>query len=252
MTVLDTRTDLVRSWCGDAGWADRLRADRDAVGVLLPTGLQALHETIVSRARLVRANALILTGSTARGRRTEISDLDYHLIGPRIETRDLVHELDLHVLSSERLEEEEILAGDDVVQWSLRFGRVVFDDGVLRRALHVIADRRPWPDLERKRQHATKSLALAGRVVETGDQDGALLQARTALSLGARAFLLSRGTFPLARAELPAQLADAGRAEASEALRASIEEDPTLDALASAVGCAGALLAEIDDRHVTR
>ena len=196
--------------------------------------LRSLHEAVVARARAADANALILSGSTARGRRTGISDLDYHLVGPRPRIDDLAHELDLHVLSRDKLEAE-ILAGDDFVQWSLRFGRVVFDDGTVREALRLIAERRPWPDVERKRRHAAKSLEFAGRVVETGDEDGALVQVRTALSLVARAFLLSHGTFPMTRADLPRQMADLGELGFSGALQASIDGHPSLEELAGAV-----------------
>lgn len=247
MTVVDKQLELVRSWSDDDAWRQRLNADREAVGRFLPARLRPLHEAVVSRARLVEASALILSGSTAWGRRTEISDLDYHLIGPKIETSDLSYELDLHVLSKEKLEAE-ILEGDDFVQWSLRFGRVLFDDGALREALRLIAERRPWPDVNRKREHASKSLELAGRVVETGDEDGALVQVRTALSLVARAFLLSRTTFPLTRADLPGQLADAGRAGAAEALQASIDGHSSLSDLAAAVDEGRALLAEVRER----
>lgn len=208
-----------------------------------------MHESVVLRARPVEANALILSGSTARGRRTEISDIDYHLVGWKIKTHDLSHELDLHVLAKDRLEAE-ILAGDDFVQWSLRFGCILFDDGTLREALRLIADRRPWPDVERKRRQAEKSLELACRVLETGDDDGGLLQVRTALSLAARALLLSRGTFPMTRAELPRQVAEAGYVSASEALQASIEDHPPLEQLAGEVDEARALLAGMAEAPV--
>jgi hypothetical protein len=244
VTVLDPQLDLVRSWSDDDAWRRRLVADAQAAGRFLPARLRSVHETVVRRAHVVEANALILSGSTARGRRTTISDLDYHLVGPKIETDDLSHELDLHVLSKARLEAE-ILAGDDFVQWSLRFGCVLFDDGTLREALRLIADRRPWPDVERKRRHAAKSLELAGRVVETGDEDGALVQVRTALSLVARAFLLSRGTFPMTRADLPRQLAAAGCTSGSAALEASIEGHPSLEQLAVAVDEGRGLLAHL-------
>ncbi|MEN3282725.1 MAG: hypothetical protein V7607_3865 [Solirubrobacteraceae bacterium] len=246
MTVLDQQLDQVRSWSDDDAWRRRLIADAQAIRRFLPARLRPVHGAVVRRARLVEAKALILSGSTARGRRTAISDLDYHLVGPKIKADDLPHELDLHVLSKDRLEAE-ILAGDDFVQWSLRFGCVLSDDGTLREALRLIANRRPWPDVERKRRHAAKSLELAGRVVETGDDDGALVQVRTALSLTARAFLLSRGTFPMTRADLPGQLADAGCLSASAALEASIEGHPSLDQLAVAVDEGRGLLGQINE-----
>ena len=218
---------------GDA-WERRLKADRELIERLMPDSLRHLHRVVVARAQHVGAPALILSGSTARGHRTEISDLDYHLVGDEIATRDLSAQLDLHVLSTEELRTE-ILGGDDFIQWSLRFGRVVFDDGTLLEAIRLITERRPWPDIERKRDHAAKSLELARRVVESGDQDGALVQVRTGLSLAARAYLLSKGEFPMSRAELPGQLLAAGELGAAQALRACIQGEPPLEVLGDAV-----------------
>ena len=215
-------------------WEKRLSADREFIERLMPDTVRDLHRVVVARAQQVGARGLILSGSTARGRRTEISDLDYHLVGNKIATRDLSSELDLHVLSTEEIRTE-ILAGDDFIQWSLRFGRIVFDDGTLLQALRLIAERRPWPGIERKRDHAAKSLELARRVVGSGDQDGALVQVRTGLSLAARAYLLSKGEFPMSRAELPDQLLAAGETGAAQALQACIEGDPPLDILGDAI-----------------
>ncbi len=223
------------------GWDERRRADQALVGRLIPESLGELHAYVVARARARGAHSLILSGSTARGSRTEISDLDYHLVGEKIATRDLSAELDLHVLSADELTAE-ILDGDDFVQWSVRFGRVLFDDGTVLAAARLIAERRPWPDVGRKAEHAAKSLNLARRVIETGDSDGALIQVRTGLSLAARAHLLSVGEFPLSRAELPAQLAAAGHPEAASALDACILGEPTLATLATAVTAGYALL----------
>jgi hypothetical protein len=103
--------------------------------------------------------------------------------------------LDLHVVSPEKLRAE-ILEGDDFVQWSIRFGLLLFDDGTVLDAARLLLEEQPWPDFEREAEHAAKSLDLARRVVETGDADGGLIQVRTALSLAARAYLLSIGRFP--------------------------------------------------------
>ncbi|MEA2222133.1 MAG: hypothetical protein QOH83_509 [Solirubrobacteraceae bacterium] len=223
-------------------WERRLSADREMIERLLPDALRDLHGMVMARAQQVDARALILSGSTARGRRTEISDLDYHLVGNKIATRDLSFELDLHVLSREEIRTK-ILDGDDFIQWSLRFGRIVFDDGTLLEAVRLMAEHRPWPDTERKRDHAAKSLALARRVVESGDHDGALVQVRTGLSLAARAYLLSKGEFPMSRAELPGQLRATGETGAAQALQACIQGEPPLEVLDDAV-CAGANLLE--------
>ena len=225
-------------------WGLRLGRDALAIEHRLPPELRQLHNVVVCRAHEVGARGLILSGSTARSCRTAISDLDYHLIGPRIATRDLSAELDLHVVSEAELETV-ILSGDDFVQWSLRFGLVVFDEGVLRRAAQVMTEHRPWPDVDRKIRHAAKSVDLARRFVETADEDGALEQVRTALSLAARARLLSAGTFPLSRAELPEQLDALGFQEAGDALRTIIFASVSLEALADAVVRCEELLAVV-------
>ncbi len=195
--------------------------DAGEIARCLPRELLELHSTVVGRARGAAANGLILSGSTARSRRTAISDLDYHLIGPQISARDLSSQLDLHALTPAELDAH-ILAGDDFVQWSLRFGLIVFDEGHLRRAASLIATRKPWPDAERKRSQAAKSVDLARRMIASGDQDAALEQVRTALSLAARARLLRAGVFPGARDELPQQLADLGLDDAGRALASTI------------------------------
>lgn len=241
LRTLDHRALTARAW------EERVRADRELIEQLLPDALRHLHEVVVARALNHNARGLILSGSTARRSRTEISDLDYHLIGTKIATRDLSAELDLHVLSPDALREA-ILDGDDFIQWSLRFGRIVFDDGTLFRAIRLIAERRRWPDVERKRAHAAKSLRLAHRVLESGDQGGALVQVRTALSLASRAYLLSIGEFPMSRAELPGQLVTAGRPQAAHALEACIHQDPELKSLADAIREAEVLLEQPDLR----
>lgn len=241
MTVQDIAADLVEASTEEA-WSRRLSEDRAAIERCLPGELRQPHSVVVDRALGVGARGLILSGSTARSRRTQISDLDYHLVGHEIITRDLSPELDLHILSEAKLEKA-VLCGDDFVQWSLRFGLVVFDDGVLRRTVRLIAEHQPWPDVDRKLRHAARSVDLARRFVATGDEDGALVQARTALSLAARARLLSVGTFPLSRAELPAQLAAIGFKDAGDALSATIYGAVPLDALAEAVRHGEELLA---------
>jgi hypothetical protein len=119
-------------------WTRRLERDAAEIARRLPTELVHLHSAVVDRAGDAAAHRLILSGSTARSRRTRISDLDYHLIGPQLFTRDLSSQLDLHSLTPAELDAH-ILAGDDFVQWSLRFGLIVFADGHLRRAAAMIA-----------------------------------------------------------------------------------------------------------------
>ncbi len=62
-------------------WASRLLADRERAARHQPPELAAITDAVESRSRDLGAEALVLTGSTARGARTGVSDLDYHVIG---------------------------------------------------------------------------------------------------------------------------------------------------------------------------
>jgi hypothetical protein len=233
---------IVPTGAGNLEWPRRVETDRRALMERLPSSLVDLHAAVTDRAASAGAAALILSGSTARAHRTDISDLDYHVIGGEpIDTSGLSRELDLHVLTPQELRSE-LMVGDDFVQWSLRFGLVVFDRGPVRDALALIAERRLWPDAERKRVHAVKSLHLAHRFVATGDQDAALTQVRTALSLAARAYLLHRRVFPLSRAELPSQLHEMGQVDAAVALSRCIHAVPSLGELDWAASTGAALV----------
>jgi hypothetical protein len=115
----------------DASWLSRPTHVEQYARDLVPEGLRMLHDVVTVRAREAGAQAVLLTGSTARGTRTAISDLDYHLVGEPIATNDLSNELDLHVVSATLLTSR-LWEGDDFTQWSLRFGCVVFDEGIVR------------------------------------------------------------------------------------------------------------------------
>jgi hypothetical protein len=233
-------TTLTRK-LSDATWQARLAGDQERIRELLPQSLRTLHSVLAERAHESHAHALLLTGSTARGTRTAISDLDYHLVGESIATDDLPEELDLHVVSAETLRER-LQQGDDFTQWSLRFGLVVFDCGVIRDAVRAIAEQRLWPDPARKRAQAEKSLRIARAMVESGDQDAAIEQVRTALTLAARWLLLESREFPLSRRELPAQLERLEATDLAAALTGTILGVPTLNELARSVELAVAFL----------
>ncbi len=214
-------------------------AERHALAVV-PVSLRALHETVVARARAAEAQALILTGSTARAARTPMSDLDYHLIGTPIATDDLPGALDLHVLSAAALRAR-LHEGDDFVHWSLRFGRVVFDCGIVSESVHLMREQQLWPDAARKLAQARKSLSLARAMIASGDKDAALEQACTALTLTARWRLLEERVFPLSRAELPAQLRESGHAGLATGLDVTIRRAASLQDLVVYLDVAEAL-----------
>jgi hypothetical protein len=214
----------------DAAWQTRLIDDQQCTRDFLPVRLRLLHDAVTARAQESHAQALLLTGSTARGTRTAVSDLDYHLIGEAIVTDDLPGELDLHVVSAALLKTR-LREGDDFTQWSLRFGRVVFDDGIVRETVRLIDEQSLWPDPARKQKQARKSLDIARAIVASGDHDAAVEQVRTALTLAARWRLLADRRFPLSRAELPSQLEGLGYMTLATGLATTIHGAPVLDEL---------------------
>ncbi|MFN8152432.1 MAG: hypothetical protein U0R24_15080 [Solirubrobacterales bacterium] len=178
------------------------------------------------------SRALILTGSTARSRRTRISDIDYHVVGPRPETRDLRGEIDLYSDTPETFLGK-LVDGDDFVQWSLRHGCVLFDDGVLLEAMNRMLGEDLWPDPSRKRNQAAGAIPVARSMVESGDGGAAHEQVRTVLSLTSRWWLLECRVFPLARDELAEQLHASGDHGLAIAMDGAIHGTPGLDKLAS-------------------
>ena len=76
MSVRDVIADHA-AWSTDDAWGRKIEGDSDQIERCLPGELRQLHDAVVERARLVDSNALILSGSTVRRMRTEISDLDY-------------------------------------------------------------------------------------------------------------------------------------------------------------------------------
>lgn len=212
----------------------------------VPASLRTLHEIVVARARAAESRALILTGSTAREARTPMSDLDYHLIGTPIATDDLPGELDLHVLSATALRTR-LREGDDFVHWSLRLGRVIFDDGILREGVHLMREQQLWPNARRKLMQARKSLSLARAMLVSEDEDAALEQACTALTLTARWRLLEGRIFPLSRAELPAQLRESEDADLAAGLDATIRRTASLEDIAVYLDAAEALTISVHE-----
>lgn len=236
-----TRDGLARLAPFDAElWTNRLLRDRRRAARHQSPALAVITAAVESRARRRGAVALILTGSTARGARSAVSDLDYHVVGAHPRIDDLPAEIDLYCD-----EPEELLAklerGDDFAHWTLRHGCVLFDSGVLREAAAAAAERDLWPDPERKLRQARRTLEFAERLLASGDRAASFEQVRGALSLTARWWLLAHDIFPLARAELPAQLHALHQADLARALEATIHARPDADDLGDSLTTARSL-----------
>lgn len=234
----------------DQAWAARLRDDRIRAEQYQTAAQRRVTATVLERALQAGADAVALTGSTARARRTEISDLDIHVVGPRPRFADLGEGVDVCATSAEVLWQR-LRAGDDYVQWTLRFGCILFDSGVLRQALREVRETGLWPDPARKLVRARDLLAFAARVAATGDLDAAQDQARAALTSTARWLLLANGVFPLARDELSDQVLALGCFDLAAALARLRHADPQFDELAAALEI-GRLVTSLPPRRARR
>ncbi|HEV7774130.1 MAG TPA: hypothetical protein VGO48_12675 [Conexibacter sp.] len=224
-----------RDWESDAAWRERLARDARRADVNQTPAQRRVTEVLLARAHDLDAEAFALTGSTARSQRTAISDLDYHVIGPRPSRAGLADEVDIVATDAGRFWEK-LRSGDDYVQWTLRFGCVLFDrTGVFREGMRVLSTERLWPDTARKHARLSSHRRQAQRLIDLGDRDAAQEQVRAALTSAARAVLLDVGVFPLSRTELPAQLDAIGRMRLALALRAVIDEVLSLPELAAQV-----------------
>jgi len=221
-------------------WTHRLLLDRRRAARHQTAEMAAITAAMESRAHALGAEALVLTGSTARGARSAVSDLDYHVIGARPSIEGLPAEIDLYCDEPADLLAK-LTRGDDFAHWTLRHGCVFFDSGVLREAAVYTAERDFWPDPERKLRQARQTLDFAERLLASGDHAAALEQVRGALSLAARWWLLAHDVFPLARAELPVQLRALNQPALAHALQATIHERPGMKDLGTSVATARAL-----------
>lgn len=216
-------------------WQDRLVADRARADRNQSRAQRAVTAEVVHRSLRAGAVAVALTGSTARGRRTAVSDLDYHVVGSRPDLEGLPGDVDVVADSRGRFDRR-LSDGDDFIQWSLRHGCVLHDpDGVMRAAYERIAREGLWPDPVRKLERAAALANLAERVLGIEDRDAGQEHVRAGLTALARGLLLADRTFPLARAELSGQLREAGHDEVAGWLQRSIHEPLPLHALGHAL-----------------
>jgi hypothetical protein len=222
-------------------WAERLRFDRERSAGDQPAELRPITDSVAARAREAGAEAIILSGSTARGRRTQVSDVDFHIVGgSSVEVADLPAEVDLYADDVCRFWSK-LSGGDDFAHWSVWFGCVLFDSGVVQDAAAFLAEQDAWPDPARKLRQADSALDFAEQISQSSDHGAALEQAREALSLVARWALLSSEIFPLARDELAGQLEELGRVRLAVDLRRTIRERPSLGELRDALAHARAI-----------
>jgi len=239
--------DLLEFCRSREGWKRRLNEHAATVLAGQDRSVQDLIDTVVSRSRARGADGVTLTGSTARGRRTARSDVDFLVVGPRPALDDLTMEVDVRVLTAGKLMAR-LEGGEEYVQWALRFGCILHDRGIFREASRLVLNGRLWPDPERKRGHARTLVDLAARILESGDREAAEEAVRGGLTAVAHWILLSNRVFPLSRDELSDQILELGSSDLAAALHRSIHSGPDVDELAAALALAQHALELTPDR----
>jgi hypothetical protein len=129
-----SKSDLAREHL-----ATRIQGDhRRAIALQTPSQRQAT-ETILQRALVLGAEAVALTDSTVRAQRTAMSDLDLMIVGERPGFGDVQEDVDLYATGAETFWGR-LVAGDDYIQWTLRFGCILHDDGILQAASSYVEE----------------------------------------------------------------------------------------------------------------
>jgi len=223
-------------------WESRLSQDRKRATANQSEALLRITRAIEDRSRELGADALVLTGSTARNRRTRVSDLDYHVIGGKPDIDRLPSDIDLYSDEPDAFLAK-LFRGDDFAHWTLRYGCILFDDGVLRKALNAAIEHDLWPDAERKLRQARRAIGFSRKLATTGDHAALLEVSRGAFSLTARWWLISHDVFPLARDELAQQLVETDQPGLARALEGTIHRRPSAAEIASRLAEADQLTA---------
>lgn len=227
-----TPTDVGIGTSAVSAWGARLRNDRRRAMTLQSSSQRQATETILRRALALGAEAVALTGSTVRKRRTAMSDLDLMIVGKRPESSGVCEDLDIYTASAKAFWER-LAAGDDYIQWTLRFGCILHDDGILQAASRHIQQNGLTPSAERKLAQAHRGLNLARVILASGDLDAAREQSRAALTTVARWLLIANGVFPLSRDELSDQLLTLDHLDLGAALHRLIHGQPSRSELRS-------------------
>lgn len=148
-----TQVDVATGVSSDASWSTRRREDRRRATVLQTPSQRLATEAVLQRALALGAEAVALTRSTVRARRTTASDLDLMIVGERPDLSGIREDVDVYVASANAFWER-LIAGDDYIQWTLRFGCILHDDGILQAASRHIEENGLTSSAERKLSQA--------------------------------------------------------------------------------------------------
>jgi hypothetical protein len=136
-------------------------------------------------------------------------------------------EIDLRVYAASRVHQL-IQGGNDLLGWTVKFGRVLFQRGRFWDAvLETWLERLPFPSADVASQRADDSYRRLTNVFELGDAEAAYEQALSYVTHLARAKLLKRRVYPASRPEIPKQLRAVGCVRIAEWLERLIDRTAT-------------------------
>jgi hypothetical protein len=119
--------------------------------------------------------------------------------------------------------EEELESGDDLLGWSVRFGKVLFErNRYWTKVWERWCDRIRLPSAEVARARAETTEAQMQEMLKIGDQRAADELNLSRLTHLARAALSDAGVYPASRPELPSQLDEIEASLLAQDLRAAL------------------------------
>ena len=161
---------------------------------------------------------VVLVGSFARAARPhDLSDIDLLVVD---EDGRGLQATDVQVVAIPARElRERAAAGDDFVQWALRFGEPISARRKWQELREQLLPSAPWPDPARSAERARRALRFSRDLAAMGDIEAAQEQSLLGVSHVARAVLLHARVFPLSRPELSDQLESIGDQALADSLR---------------------------------
>ena len=156
--------------------------------------------------------AIVILGSIARRQAKHSFDVDLLVIHESERPDYGLPPLDVDIRSYRQEDIEGlVLEGHELLCWTIRFGRVLYErDSYWRTLCDIWQDRLPFPSARVADQRAARAKQILNDLRVIGDEDAAEEQYITMLTQMARACLIRSDAYPASRPELPDQLRSIG------------------------------------------
>lgn len=159
--------------------------------------------------------AVVILGSIVRPQVKYSIDVDLLVIYENEKPQYPLPPLDVDIRSYRQRDVESLLLqGHELLCWSIRFGRVLYEcDEYWTTLCDNWRDRLPFPSAGIADERAERAKRVLQDLRVIGDEEAAQEQYITMLTQTARACLIRSGTYPASRPELPGQLRAIGEQE---------------------------------------